>query len=197
MHPPDRLRLKPAPWLTRDLWEDLQLCLRWSLAAAHAACSMETQPQAWFSALLGALRRLHFDLVEHTHKRLPYPAHRAALADVYQGYLPPPRELGPWYASLGDGLGQASGPGGPVLRALNNTSSHLSIELEREEDGSLVAVLFYVYCSNAPLAPTRQLNLVFDHLGARFDAQAFAALRPGLEAEVRADLQHSLRAALD
>lgn len=191
----ERLRIKPAPWLTLETWEDLQLCLRYSQAVSNKKHSMETQPEQWFSVVLATLQSLGFTLFEHTHKALVYDPHREALSDVYNGYLPPPRERGPWFKSLEEKIKTATAEGTYTLSVMN-VSSHLSIEMDCEVDKIPVVILFYVYCITDPVEPTRKLNLVFDHLGARFNSAAFALLRNGLETRIREKLVESLKREL-
>ena len=54
----ERLSIKPAPWLTLETWEDLQLCLRYSQAVANEKFSMETQPQQWFTVALATMKSM-------------------------------------------------------------------------------------------------------------------------------------------
>lgn len=183
----EALRIKPAPWLTLDTWEDLQLCLRYSQAMSNEKYSMETQPEQWFAVVLATLQSLKFSLFEHTHKSIVYDPHREALSDVYNGYLPPPREKGPWFKGL-DNKYQAAASDDAYTIKVMNVSSHLSIEMDCEDDKIPVVILFYVYCITDPVEPTKKLNLVFDHLGARFNPSAFALLRKDLEARNREKL---------
>ena len=138
----ERLRIKPAPWLTLETWEDLQLCLRYSQAMANEKYSMETQPQQWFAVALATLQSLKFTLFEHTHKTIVYEPHLLALSDVYSGYLPPPREKGPWFKSLEENVQAALQSAGTHTFTVMNASSHLSIEMDHEGDKIPVAILF-------------------------------------------------------
>lgn len=185
---PKRLTIKATPWLPRETWEDLQLCLRYTLAIANNSYSMETQPEQWFGETLATLQTLHFTFMEHTHKTLVYAPHRDALTDVFDGFLPPPRAQGPWFKSMEAALERSAQSGDSYNVQMMNASSHLSIELDREDDHVPVAILFYVYCVTDPAAPATQLNLVFDHLGARFNATAFPTVRDKLEAYNREQL---------
>ncbi|HDS1696987.1 MULTISPECIES: hypothetical protein [Pseudomonas] len=193
----ERLSIKPAPWLTLDTWEDLQLCLRYSQAVANEKYSMETQPQQWFTVALATLQSLKFTLFEHTHKTIVYEPHLLALSDVYSGYLPPPREKGPWFKSLDENVQAALQSAGTRTFTVMNASSHLSIEMDHEGDQVPVAILFYAYCITDPIEPTRKLNLIFDHLGARFNAAGFAPLRKDLQARNREKLRAILERELD
>ena len=38
----ERLSIKPAPWLTLETWEDLQLCLRYSQAVSYTHLTLPT-----------------------------------------------------------------------------------------------------------------------------------------------------------
>ncbi|WP_060512229.1 hypothetical protein [Pseudomonas sp. NBRC 111124] len=192
----ERLRIKPAPWLSLETWEDLQLCLRYSQAIANEKYSMETQPEQWFAVVLTALQSLKFSLLGHTHQKIDYEPHLHALSDVYSGYLPPLREKGPWFKSLEENVQAALQSSGKHTFAVMNASSHLSIEMDHEGDEVPVAILFYVYCVTAPEAPTQKLNLVFDHLGARFNSDAFAPLREDLQARNREKLREILKREL-
>lgn len=183
----ERLRIKPAPWLTRETWEDLQLCLRYSQAISNKKYSMETQAEQWFAVVLATLQSLRFTLFEHTHKTIVYDPHRDALSDVYSGYIPPPREKGPWFKNLEENFQAAASAGAYTIKVMN-VSSHLSIEMDCEDDKIPVVILFYVYCITDPVEPTSKLNLVFNHLGARFNPSAFALLRKDLEASNRETL---------
>lgn len=183
-----RLMIRATPWLARETWEDLQLCLRYTLGIANQRYSMETQPQQWFGEVLATLNTLHFTVLEHTHRTQVYAAHRDALKDVYEGYLPPPRAQGPWFKDAETALERTAQSAGCYNFRMMNASSCLSIELDCEADNVPVAILFYVYCVTDPGEPATKLNLVFDHLGARFDPQAFASLRAKLEAYTREQL---------
>lgn len=177
----ERLSIKPAPWLTLETWEDLQLCLRYSQAMANEKYSMETQPEQWFKVVIATLRSLKFSVIEHTQKAIAYEPHLHALSDVYSGYLPPLREKGPWFKSLEENVKAAMQSAGLHTFNVMNASSHLSIEMDHDGEQVPVAILFYVYCITDPVAPTQKLNLIFDHLGARFNPGAFAPLRKGLQ----------------
>lgn len=192
-----RLNIKPAPWLTLETWEDLQLCLRYSQAIANESYSMETQPAPWFSVVLATLRSLHFTLLEHTHKKIVYEPHLLALSDVYNGYIPPPRDKGPWFKSMEKNVQAAVNSAGMRTVSVMNASSHLSIEMDHEGDAIPVGILFYVYCITDPDEPTKKLNLIFDHLGARFNPVAFAPLRTELQSRNREKLRAILKRELE
>lgn len=193
----ERLRIKPAPWLTLETWEDLQLCLRHSQALANEEYSMETQPRQWFAHALATLKSLKFTLYGHTHKTIVYEPHLLALSDVYSGFLPPPRAKGPWFKSLEENIQNALQSAGARTFTVMNASSHLSIEMDHEGDQVPVAILFYIYCVTDPDEPTRKLNLIFHHLGARFNAEGFAPLRKGLQATNREKLRAILERELE
>ncbi|WP_054903403.1 hypothetical protein [Pseudomonas sp. NBRC 111131] len=182
------LKVAPAPWLTVDTFEDLQLCMRYALQKASDRYSMETAAQAWFGVVLESLGFLRFTLYEHTKRTLTYESSRAALKDVYDGFLPPPREQGPFFRAV-DEANTAPGSD-PGLRNISvfNASSHLSIVMDCEDDNVPVAILFFVHCVTDPIAPTKRLNLMFDHLGARFDSVGFSLLRAQVESEHREKL---------
>lgn len=184
----ERLTVKPAPWLTLETWEDLQLCLRYSQAMANDEYSMETQPEQWLAVVLATLKSLKFTVFEHTHKAIAYEPHLLALSDVYRGYLPPLRDKGPWFQRLEENVKAALQSAGKHTFNVMNASSHLSIEMDHEGDSIPVAILFFVYCVTDPAEPAQRLNLVFDHLGARFNAREFAPLRNHLQARNRENL---------
>ncbi|GAB1614668.1 hypothetical protein HU764_027090 [Pseudomonas sp. SWRI100] len=193
----ERLRIKPAPWLTLETWEDLQLCLRYSQAMANEKYSMETQPEQWFTVVIATLQTLQFTVFEHTHKAIAYEPHLLALSDVYSGYLPPLRAKGPWFKSLEANVKAALQSAGRHTFNVMNASSHLSIEMDHEGDKIPVAILFFAYCVTDPAQPTRKLNLVFDHLGARFNPGDFAPLRKDLQARNREKLLAILKRELE
>ncbi|GLH30988.1 hypothetical protein BR1R5_03740 [Pseudomonas sp. BR1R-5] len=193
----ERLNIKPAPWLTLETWEDLQLCLRYSQAVANEKYSMETQPEQWFTVVIATLQSLKFTLFEHTHQAISYEPHLHALSDVYSGYIPPLREKGPWFKSVEENVKAAMQSAGMHTFNVMNASSHLSIEMDHEGDEIPVAILFYVYCKTDPVEPTQKLNLIFDHLGARFNLGEFAPLRKDLQARNREKLLAVLKRKLE
>jgi hypothetical protein len=166
--------------------DDLHACLRLAQLEANQTYDRQQDGQRWFSRFLRSLEDSGVELVQRTAKSLDYVPTDAVFQDVFTGWIPAPQARNLKFRRVASDI--LHGLKQPDLALLRSTSasSHMHIEFDLDDEGSQMAIVFYLCCATDPDSPRTHLRLHLHHLGAKLDAQAFEARRSQVEKRLQA-----------